>query len=190
MSRFELLSLALVPPALLAAGLLAQEPAAVTVEMADGSRFPLRAWALSYEYLAWPAGSTQGETRPERKQSRDLVVGKKRIPLSGSVLEVVYEDVSRSREVDGEARLVRVPLAKQLALSGADGKIGRIRLEPPEREFVLPSAPKGTMLLIRSVDLVGETMTGTKRTLCLASFTSLVECALEPSQQVMKVEFP
>jgi len=85
---------------------------------------------------------------------------------------------------------VRVPLAKQLALSGADGKIGRIRLEPPEREFVLPSAPKGTMLLIRSVDLVGETMTGTKRTLCLASFTSLVECALEPSQQVMKVEFP
>jgi len=190
MSGSRLRALALLPPSLFALALLAQDPGPVTVEMADGSRFPLKAWTLSYEYLAWPAGGSQAEARPARKDSRDLVVGKKTVPLAGSVLEIIYEDVTRSREVDGEPRLVRVPVARQLALRSADGTVNRIRIEPPERSFALPSAPKGTVLLVRSVDLAGETLTGTKRTLCIASFTSLVECALESSQQVMKVEFP
>jgi len=184
--------------ALLAAGLLAgavlcaaqeAERPPILVHLADGASVPLRQWSLSYEYLTWPAGRPQTEGSAARRASADLWVGKKAVPLGGTTLQIDYEDVEREREVDGQTRKVKVPSPRALKLV-AEGKTTLLKLEPPHRELLAPAVEKKMMVVARSLDLRGETLTGTRMEFCLLSYTSLVECGESPDHQVTQIEFP
>jgi hypothetical protein len=51
------------------------------------------------------------------------------------------------------------------------------------------SLEKGTTLMARTLDLVGETITGTKKDLCVVSYTAVVECGGNAADRVVKIEF-
>jgi hypothetical protein len=70
-----------------------------------------------------------------------------------------------------------------------DGRTVKAKVEPPHRDLLAPDAGKSTMVMARSLDLRGEGITGTRREVCLLSFSSLVECGGNPADQVVKVEF-
>ena len=53
-----------------------------------------------------------------------------------------------------------------------------------------PGIDKKLMVTARSLDLRGESLTGTKMDFCLASYTVLVECGESPEHQVVQIEFP
>jgi hypothetical protein len=42
----------------------------------------------------------------------------------------------------------------------------------------------------RSLDLHGQTLTGTRRSFCILSYSALVQCYDTVGQQVVKLEFP
>jgi hypothetical protein len=74
-------------------------------------------------------------------------------------------------------------------VTSAGGKAVRAKVEPPHRDLLAPGADKATMVMARSLDLRGEGITGTRREVCLLSYSSLVECGGTPADQVVKVEF-
>ena len=55
--------------------------------------------------------------------------------------------------------------------------------------FLGGGAPKSANLIVRSVDLRGEGITGTRREVCVLSYSTLVDCGSSPADQVVKVEF-
>jgi hypothetical protein len=161
----------------------------IVVHLADGSSVPLRQWSLSYEYFSWPQGRSQAEGTAARTASPDLWVGKKTVPLRGSTLAIEYEPVERERDVDGETRKVKVPAPHALKLvEGGEATV--LKPEPPHRELLAPSVDKKMMVVARSLDLRGESLTGTKMDFCLLSYTSLVECGETPDHQVTEIQFP
>jgi hypothetical protein len=157
--------------------------------MADGTSVPLRSWSLSYEYLAWPKGGSQAFASPARRDGRELWFGRKSFPAPGTTMELQFVDTEREREVDGEVRTVRIPRVTAVSLTTGDGKATRLEPEPPDRRFLMPEADKNLLVQARSLDLRGETITGTRRDLCVITFTVLVECGTSPQNQVVKVEF-
>jgi hypothetical protein len=171
--------------------LSAQEgPGPVMVTLADGSSFPLRPWSLSYEFSSWTKSTSPAFADVRRVDGLQLWAGKKVHPVAGSTIEIQYDTVERERDVDGDMQLVKLPLARLLVLKGPDGKKSEIRPEPPYRDFLLPGSDKSLLVQARSIDLRGQTLTGTKREFCIVSFTSLVECVSEQGQQIVKLEFP
>ncbi len=176
--------------ALAALPALAQETGPAILSFADGSSMPLQNATLSYEYQSWKQGTTQFQAPSVRKETRDLLLGKKVYSVAKQKLEIVYTPQNREREVAGKPRIVKVNVASGLALIGADGKRTLFKLEPPVKEAFLPDAEKNTLFALRTLDLRGQTLTGTKRELCLVSFTSLVECPDDAAQQVTRIEFP
>jgi len=167
-----------------------QDGAGVAVAyMADGSSVPLRSWSLSYEYLAWPKGGSQVLSSPARRDGRELWFGRRSFPAAGTTLELEFVDTQRQREVDGEVRTVRIPRVSEVSLTTPDGKTTRLEPDPPDRRFLQPEGDKKLMVQARSLDLRGETITGTRRDLCVVTFTVLVECGGSPENQVVKVEF-
>lgn len=172
----------------LAAPLPAQEGDSAVVHLADGSSVPLSSWALSYEYVAWRQGTPQYQATPQRREAALVFLGRKTYPVKGQSLEIAYTPTEKEREVEGVAKRVKVPVASGLALSGG-GKKTPLRLEPPHRDLVIPGAEKRLLLVVRTLDLTGQTLTGTRREFCLLSFTSMVECPEEPSHQVVRVDF-
>lgn len=174
---------------LLPCGVAAQGQGPAMVYLADGTSLPMRSWSLSYEFQAWRQGTGQALASPRRVDLKDLLIGKRRFAAASSTLEIRYAEVEREREQEGQVVKVRVPLAKEMTLTGSDGKKTVLKPEPPPRETLLPGADKAILVMARSLDLRGETLTGTKRTFCLLSYTSLVECVDDPGQQVVKVEF-
>lgn len=174
----------------LAAPAAAQESqGSLVVSLGDGTSVPLSAWSLSYEYGAWKPPSSPALIKPARRDTTDLWLAKRSYATAGSSLEIQYEIVERQREVDGALRRVRVPVPKAFVLSGADGKKTTLKPEAPHRDFLLPGGDKELNLVPRSLDIRGQTLTGTKRLFCVVSFSSLVECATTPAEQVLKVEF-
>lgn len=161
----------------------------VMVSLGDGSSFPLRACSLAYEYAAWKPPTPPHRAPPTRKPTTELLVAKKAYPVRGRTLEVTFTTSQREVEQEGERRLVSVRVPGGLALVGSDGKRETFRLEPPHRDLLIPGADKSTQLSVRALELVGETLTGTRREFCLVSFSSLVECPSDPAQQVVKAEF-
>jgi len=159
------------------------------VYLADGTSFPLRTWSFSYEYVMWQAGSPQALGTPSRTESADLWMGKRIVSPAGGTLEIEYSSVDREREQDGVVRKVSLPVAKELRLRTGDGKKMTLRPEAPHRDLLAPSANKVLVVQARSLDLRGETLTGTKRDFCILSYSSLVECVDAPGQQVVKIEF-
>ncbi len=176
--------------AALAASALAQESQGTAVlYLGDGTSVPLSAWTFSYEYGAWKPPSSPALIKPARRDTSELWLAKRGYPTAHSTLEIQYELVERDREEDGALVKARVPVVKGLLLTGPDGKKNTLKPEAPHREFLLPGADKELNVIPRSLDIRGQTLTGTKRLFCLVSFSRLVECATAPAEQVMKVEF-
>jgi hypothetical protein len=147
------------------------------VHLGDGSSLPLGSWTLSYEYLSWPQGTPREQATASRRDARELWVGKRRLAASALTVELEY--------ATGAA-----PTVKGLALKPAQGKVSALRAEPPHRELLAPASDKKTMIVPRSLDIRGMTLTGTRRELCLVAYSVFVQCGSDPADQVVKVEFP
>jgi hypothetical protein len=167
----------------------AVERAPIVVHLGDGSTVPLRQWSLSYEYLSWPQGGSQADATVARRTAPDLWVGRKAIPLDGSTLQIEYVNEERERDVDGVTRKVQVPRARSLKLV-REGKTTQLKLEAPHRDLLAPGGDKKQVVAARSLDLGGESLTGTKMDFCVVSYTTLVECGEGAEHQVVQIEFP
>jgi len=161
----------------------------VVVTLGDGTSLPLHSWSLSYEYVAWKQGTSQLSSSPMRKEQHVLWVGKKAVPTDGLAVTIEHGELDREVEVDGKAATVKVKVARELKLRTADGKKSGMKVEPPPRDFLLPGAGGGWMIMPRSLDLRGQTVTGTRKDFCLLSYTTLVECGGAPGDTVVKFEF-
>jgi len=166
----------------------AQEGGGAIAQMADGSSVPLVSWTLSYEYLAWKQGTPQSQATPQRRDTDAVWLGKRSYPVRGQTLEIVYTEAEKEREENGVVKRIKVQVASGLALTVA-AKRTPLKIEAPHRDMVLPAAERGVLLVVRTLDLRGQTLTGTKREFCLLSFTSLVECPEDPPNQVVRVDF-
>jgi hypothetical protein len=165
------------------------EPPPAVVRLGDGSSVPLRQWSLSYEYFSWPQGGAQTDGTAARREGSELWIGKRIVPLNGATLQIEYDTIERERDIDGETRRVKVPSPRAIKLVAA-GKATNLKVEPPHRELMAPDVDKKLMVVARSLDLRGESLTGTKMDFCLLSYSTLVECGEGPEHQVMQVEFP
>jgi hypothetical protein len=173
--------------AALAAATHAQEDggAGVLVTFADGSSLPLTSWSLSYEYQS---GASSALVAPARRNSRDLLVGKKALPTAGGVLEVQYREYERmSGGVPPQKETVAVA-------TGVVFKIGdkksTFRIEPPHRDLLVPAGgEKGPAVQARALDLTGLTLTGTKRSFCILAYTAQVECNPPRGDRIVRIEF-
>jgi hypothetical protein len=184
--------------ALVLAALSAPAPAqeggrpAVIVTLGDGTTFPMRPWSLSYGVASWRQGSSPAFANYTKVEVTELLLGRKTYPTSGVTLSITYDIVERERESadGGEPEKIKAPVARSLTLVGPDGKKTAVKPEPPARDLVMPSADKSLLVQVRSLELRGQTVTGSKRDICLLSFTSLEECNDTVGQQVVKIEFP
>ena len=161
----------------------------VVVRFADGNTVPLREWSLSYEYFTWPERGSQTDGTAVRRTAPDLWVGHKAIPLGGATLQIEYVATERERDVDGEARTVKVPQARAMKLV-REGKTTQLKVEAPHRDLLAPDGDKKQVVSARSLDLRGESLTGTKMDICVVTYTVLVECGERPEHQVVQIEFP
>ncbi len=163
---------------------LRQEPetGSVMVHLGDGSQVLLRSWSFSYEYSSRRRGESMEQGATSLHPSRDLWSGKRVVPTTGLTLEIQYAEERTSPLEEPRARV------RGLVLLGADGKKTTLKPEAPPTDFLLPGAAAVTVSA-RSLDLLGETLGGTRREFCLLSYSVLVECGNEPSQRVVKVEF-
>ena len=152
----------------------AQERPPLTVFFADGSSLPVRAWSFVYEYQSWPKGESPARASISTRETGELLVGKKAVPTAGATVEVQY--VGRA--------------ARELVVTDASGKRTRVKVEAPAAESLVPRLGKETVLQPRVLDLRGETLTGGKRSYCLLTYTSLVECAAADGERVVKIQFP
>jgi hypothetical protein len=105
------------------------------------------------------------------------------------VLELEHRMLAHDPAVDtlGPAE---IPVVGRLRLSLPGGRGQEIEVEPPHRDLLFPGEPKGAFVVARSLDLAGLTLTGTRRELCVLSYTSMVRCGVERSGRVVKLEFP
>jgi len=151
----------------------APDRGSIVVTLADGTSVPLRNWSLSYEYSVYRPGTSPMGAPTARKEAADLFVGKRALPTAGQTLTIAY---------DG-------PRVKEITLAGADARKNTLKVEPPARDLLVASPEKGTAVMPRSLDLRGETVTGTRRDFCVLSYTMVVECGVTPADRVVKIEF-
>ena len=161
----------------------------VVVTLEDGTSVPLHNWSLSYEYGIAKQGTSPLFAPTARKNAWELYVGKKALPTTGQVLTIAYTETMRSTESDTGVKTERIKTPRELTLSGADGRKSTFKVEPPARELLVESLEKGTTLMARTLDVVGETITGTKKDFCVVSYTAVVECGGTAADRVVKVEF-
>jgi hypothetical protein len=161
----------------------------VVVHLADGTSLPLRDWSLSYEYMTWPAGGSQATATTARRETRELWIGKKQAETAGRLLELEHRMIPFDPG-EGVSGPPEIPVVSALRLSSPGGRREEIKLEPPHRDLLLPGGGKGVVVLARSLDLRGVTLAGTRRELCVVSYTRLIECGVERSGRVVKLEFP
>lgn len=158
------------------------------VHLADGTSLPLTSWSLSYEYLSWKQGTARGFSQPSRSAASELWVGKKAFPIPGSGLEIQYRVYERQVEIDGQPQKLPAAVVTAIVLN-VDGKRTELKPEPPAKDLLLPGdSSKGLTVQARSLDVRGETLTGTKRDFCVMSYSSLVECSAAPGSRVVKLE--
>jgi hypothetical protein len=171
--------------ALLAATVSAQESGSVAlVHLADGTELPLASWRLVYEHQTWKEGSSPAFAEIKRREGRELIADKKLLAVAGGSLELQHRVFERT---DEQGQKVPGATVTGLVLS-VGGKKTSLKPEPPAKE-VLAGDVKKVYYQARVLDLVGETLTGTKRELCLVSFSPLVECSALPADRVVSIEF-
>jgi hypothetical protein len=186
---------ALAALALVALAAAPQEPAepasarSALVTFADGNTLPLRNWTLSYDYVTWMRGRSPATGVEGMREADALWLGKRVVPVEQAVLSIVHGELARETLVDGRPQPILSSAAREVTVTGADGRAVKAKVEPPHRDLLAPSADKATMVMARSLDLRGEGITGTRREVCLLSYSSLVECGGTPADQVVKVEF-
>jgi hypothetical protein len=161
----------------------------VVVHLADGGSLPLREWSLSYEYVAWPAGSSQAFGTAARRETHELWTARKRLDTSGLVMELEHRMVPY-QPGDGMSGPPEIPTVSRLRLLWPGGRQDDVRPEPPHRDLLLPGGVRDVTVQARSLDLRGVTLAGTRRDLCVLSYTSLVQCGVERAGRVVKIEFP
>jgi len=158
--------------------------AGVVVTFADGSSLPLTSWSLSYEYQAG-ASSTLAAAR---RESRDLLVGKKAHPTAGGVLEVQYREYERMSGGEPPQKET-FAIATGVVFRMGDKK-STFRIEAPHRDLLVPAGgEKGAAVQARALDLTGLTLTGTKRSFCILAYTAQVECNPPRGDRIVRIEF-
>ena len=163
----------------------------VLVTMGDGSTVTLRDWSLSYEYAAYKPGSSPMTGASKRTESADLLVGKRTVPLRGQILTFTYDEVPKALVAAGAAPASdRFKHPREIVVAGPEGKKQAFRVEAPARDLLVPAPEKGLAFQARTLDLRGETITGTRKEMCLLSYTATVECGSTPPDAVARIEFP
>ena len=184
--------------ALIASAATAQEPSptpaddnvrTALVTFADGNTLPLRNWTLSYDSISWERGRSPATGVQGAREGRDLWLGKRAYPLEGSVLAIEHAELRRETLVDGRPQPILSSAARGVTVTTRDGKTVKAKVEPPHRDLLAPGVEKSTLVMARSLDLRGEGITGTRREVCVLSFSVLVECGGNPADQVVKVQF-
>ena len=176
--------LALALASTLAAGADAPPPSlpaaegTVIVTLADGSTVPLRGWTLSYEYALYGRGVSPVMAPLARHNTTDLYLGKDVVPASLlSTLEVTYQPVGS------------LTLPRSLTVTTTGGKPRKEKVEPPDEDLVVQEVEKGKRVMVRTLDLRGETLTGTRRDFCVVSYTAIVQCGTTAEDRVVKLQF-
>jgi hypothetical protein len=123
------------------------------------------------------------------REASALWLGKRTVPVEDAVLVIAHGEVRRETLVDGRPQPILSSAAREVTVTTAAGKSTRAKVEPPHRDLLAPDADKSTMVMARSLDLRGEGLTGTRREVCVLSYSSLVECGGAPADQVVKVQF-
>jgi len=163
----------------------------IIVTLDDGTTVPLRNWTLSYEYGMAKAGVSPLFAPTARKDTAELFVGKKSLPTStAQALTIAYTESMRETESDTGVKTERIKTPRELTFAAVDGKKTTFKIEPPARELLVADVEKGMTVMARTLDVVGETITGTKKDFCLLSYTAVVECGRTAGDRVVKVEFP
>jgi hypothetical protein len=152
--------------------------------MADGAEVPLASWKLVYEYQTWKQDAGPAFAEIQRRDGRELIVDKKRLAVAGARLEIAYRLIEK---MDEQGQRLPGAVVTGLTLTAA-GRKTSLKPEPPHKE-VLAGDVKKAFYQARVLDLVGETLTGTKRQLCLVSYSPLVECSAQADERVVSVEF-
>jgi hypothetical protein len=167
------------------------EPAVRTalVTFADGNTLPLRNWTLSYDYVSWARGQSPASGIQAGREAGDLWLGKRAVPMEDALLVIQHGELRRETLVDGRPQPILSSAAREVAVTTPDGKTIKAKVEPPHRDLLAPGADKATIVMARSLDLRGDGITGTRREVCLLSYSSLVDCGGAPADQVVKVEF-
>jgi hypothetical protein len=119
----------------------------------------------------------------------------RRWPGNAFLVIVPFGVPLQAREAEKRNTRPRPSLSRFDARRGAEtsgssfpdpGSQRSLRPEPPSRDF-----PHSDLIVqARDLDLEGETATGTKNSFCLWIYSALVECSSNPSEQVVKIEFP
>jgi hypothetical protein len=161
----------------------------IVVTMEDGTTVPLRNWALSYEYSVARSGTSPLFAPTARRDAAELYVGKKSLPTIGQTLTITYSEATRSVDEGNQTRTEKIKIPRELTLAGMDGRKSTLKVEPPARDLLVPTPEKGTVIMARTLDVRGETVTGTKKDFCLLSYTAVVECGGTPADRVVKIEF-
>ncbi|HUG53450.1 MAG TPA: hypothetical protein VMR21_07610 [Vicinamibacteria bacterium] len=162
----------------------------VVVTLGDGVTMPLRNWSLSYEYALWTQGTSPLTAPTARKEAAEVLVGKRSLPAAGRTLTFTYREVPRALVAAGTAaESDRFKSPREVVLTGPDGKKESYKVEPPHRDLLDRDPPKGTTVLPRTLDLRGETVTGTRKDFCLLSYTATIECGGSPANAVVKIQF-
>ena len=159
------------------------------VTFADGNTLPLRNWTLSYDYISWPRGQSPISGIPAGREASDLWLGKRVVPVEDALLSIRHGELGRETLVDGRPQSIVSSVAREVTVATPGGKTITAKVEPPHRDLLAPGADKSTMVMARSLDLRGDGITGTRREVCLLSYSSLVECGGSPAHQVVKVQF-
>jgi hypothetical protein len=167
----------------------APDQGTIIVTLEDGTTVPLRNWTLSYEYAMAKTGVSPLFAPTARKAASELYVGKKSFPLAAQILTIAYMETMRSTESDTGIKTERVKTPREVTLAGADGRKNTFKIEPPVRELLVASPEKGMTVMARTLDVIGETVTGTRKDFCLISYTAVVECGATAADRVVKVEF-
>lgn len=151
----------------------------VIVTLADGSTVPLRGWTFSYEYALYGKEVSPMVAPTARHNSGDLYLGKRVVPAAGlGTVDIGYQQMGT------------FAVARTLTLKGPDGKTEKEKkIEAPHQDLVASDRPKGRQVLVRTLDLRGETVTGTKKDFCVLSYTSVVQCGTTLEDRVVKLQF-
>jgi hypothetical protein len=165
-------------------GAAQQARGVAVVRLADGAEVPLTSWKLVYEYQTWKQDSGPAFADIQRREGHELIVDKKRLPVAGGQLEIAHRLFEKK---DSQGQTLPGAVVTGLTLTSA-GKRTSLKPEPPHKD-VLANDVKKVFYQARVLDLVGETLTGTRRQLCLMSFSPLVECSAQPGERVVGVEF-
>jgi hypothetical protein len=189
MRAARLIPLAAVLAAAAPAVTVAQE-VPIQVELRDGTTIPLQDWTLSYEYAVWDKGTPAVFAQTRRHDARMLIEDKDEYPLAAGALEFQYGKRRSQREVDGEMTTVEIDHPAGFTFTSGGDRKEFDRPKPPHREMLAGNESGDQLFQPRGLDLRGSTLTGTRRSFCLFTYTSMVECSADPAQQVVRITFP